>query len=186
MAATNLAEVLSAPGRLCVTPTDLSTAFPHGGTALGSVRKVLTRRVVTKVPIVDEAFGKEIRDWVWGGENYFLAFILRQWDATAVATFFPNTATGATSNRVGIESPGSVRPGALASTFSVKLLFSPLDPERVPAVILYAAAPFTEETTELNHAAQQRQEIACVCHAMRDTSTPTRIWQAKFLKDITL
>ena len=184
MATTNLAECLSAPGRICVNPTNLATAFPHGGTALGAVRAVKTRRIVTKVPIRDEAFGQEIRDFVWGGENYILAFILRQWDATGVATLFPNTATGTTSNRVGIESPGSVRPGTLGSTFAVKLLFSPLDPERVPAVILYSAIPFTEDTTELDHAAQKRQEVACVVHAVRDTAD--KIWQAKFLKDITL
>lgn len=184
MATADPRAILNVPGRICYGPSDLSTAYPHGGTDLGSVRQVVVRRVDARHEIRDEAFGQEIRDIVWGGENWALAFILRQFDENAVATIFPNTATGTTTQHIGIAAPGTVRPGTLLGTRSVVLLFSPYAPEISPACLFYKAIPLPEETVELNLAIGKRFEIGCVFVGVRDTSN--RIAQVKFIKDLSL
>ncbi len=37
MGTTDVSQVLRVPGRLCINPTNLATAWPHGGTGLGVV-----------------------------------------------------------------------------------------------------------------------------------------------------
>lgn len=184
MASPDVIRVLNAPGRLCYAPSSLSSAFPHGGTALGTTRLGRLIRHGRYHPIRDEAFGSEIRDVVWSGENYTFACLLREWDDDALGVLFPNTSTGSVSQHKVVATPGSNRPGLLLSEKKVVLLFSPDDPERVPATLLYAALPMFDETTEWDLAFGKRLETACVFTATRDSSD--RIHKTAMLKDLAL
>lgn len=186
MASPDLNEVLNAPGRLVWNPTNLATAFPHGGSALGSTRQSLLQRTDVRSEIRDEAFGQEVSEVVWCGENWVMATILRQYDADAVATVFPNTSTGTVAKRkiVSGSTTSTNRPGLLLSANAGKLLFSPLDPDRVPAVLFYKAIPLTDETLRINLALDKRLEYGAVFLAIRHSSLG--LLQYAFLKDMTL
>lgn len=184
MATADLTEVLNVPGRLSWNPTSVTTAYPHGGTALGSTRGVLARRAGVYRELRDEAFGSEIYDVVWAGENWALACVFRQYDADAIARLFPNTSTGTTAKRPLVSSPGSNRPGYLMSNAAGKLLFSPFAVDRAPSVLFYNAIPLPDETLELSAAFDKRLEYGGVFVATRDSSD--RIAKVGFLRDLTL
>jgi hypothetical protein len=186
VASPDLNTVLNAPGRLCWNPTNLATAFPHGGTALGATHKTMLSRADRRTEIRDEAFGAEVSDVVWCGENWAIACVLRSYDNDALATVFPNTSAGATSGHkiVGGVTSSNNRPGLLMSGLAGKLLFSPLDPDRVPAVLFYKAVPLTEETLQINLALDKRYEIGAVFLSIRHATLGT--YQHGFLKDLTV
>lgn len=184
MASPDVSRVINAPGRVCFSPSSLSSAFPHGGTAIGTTRAGKMRHFGAYHPITDEAFGVEVRATVWCGENLALAMVLRECDDDALGLMFPNTATGTTSQHKVVASPGSNRPGLLLAEKAVVLLFSPDDPERVPALLLYKAEPRFEEVTEYDLALNKRLETVVVFTATRDSSD--RIWKRGMLKDLSL
>lgn len=186
MAASDLASVLNNPGRLCHTPTSLSSAFPHGGTALGTTREVVCLPVQHRVEIRDEGWGQEIHDVLWVGENWSIACVLRQYDADAISAIFPNTSAGTvTQQRLVVgASASNNRPGLRMRSLAKKILFSPLDPDRVPAVLFYAAIPMPSETQDLNLALNKPLEIGAVFVALRHDTLGTH--QMGFLKDMTL
>lgn len=184
MGSPDVLRVINVPGRLCYGPSSLATAFPHGGTAIGTTRAGKLIRYATEKEIRDEAFGTEIRDVVLSGENYAFACILREWDDDAIALMFPNTAAGAVSQHKVVETPGSNRPGLLLSAKKVVLLFSPDDPERVPATLLYAALPRIAKQQEWDTAFGKRWETTVSFTAVRDSSS--RIHKTGMLKDLAL
>lgn len=191
MSTSDLAQVTSAPGRLCINPTDLTLAFPHGGTSLGEVGEIGITIASGFYDIDAEEFGGRIVESVWTGENVWLACTLRQWDETAVGTIFPNTTTGTLSKRVGLKGweqvASPVRPGSLLSARSVKLLFSPLDPQRNRAAIFYRALPKAPETAALDAMITSRQAFkGCVFLAIPDASSPARVHRIDFLKDLSV
>lgn len=186
MAAADLASILNNPGRLCHTPTSTSTAFPHGGTAIGATKEVVCTSVQGRKEIRDEGFGQEIHDIIWTGENWAIACVLRQWDADAVSILFPNTSAGTVTQQrmvVGVTTTNN-RPGLRLRSLAKKILFSPLDPDRVPAVLFYAAVPMPRETEELNLSLDKRFEVGAVFAALRHDTLGT--YQVGFLKDLTL
>lgn len=184
MATADLNDALNVPGRLSWNPTSVSSAYPHGGTALGFVRGVAVRRVEARRELTDEAFGSEVYDVISCGENWALACIFRSYDADAIGVLFPNTSTGTVAKRKIVATPGTNRPGLLLSEKSGKLLFTPLDSDRAPAVLFYKAIPLTDETLEMNKALDKREEYGALFVAVRDSSD--RIEQMGLLRDLTL
>ena len=186
MATADLNQVMQVPGRLCIGPTDLTTAFPHGGTALGEVYQAVATQTSSWFDVRAEEFGGIPVDAVFSGESWVFGAVLRQFDETAIGTVFPNTVTGTTTKRVGIKSwldaASPVRPGALASSRSVKLLFSPLDPIRNRAVIFYRAMPRVTETLNLALAFNKRVEVPVLFVAMPDATS--RLVRVDFLKEL--
>lgn len=139
MADADLARAIRNPGRLCLAPTDLSTDFPHGGTALGLVRDVELAWGVEVSTVVAEEWGEPVeKHWVGGAP--VLALVLEQWDKDALSRVFarvvrPPTASP-TSGLQGLFRVEGQRPGYGLGVVPAleKLLFSPLDP-RHPAVL---------------------------------------------------
>lgn len=188
MSAADLNYVLQVPGRLCVGPTDLTAAFPHGGTALGEVYRAAVVHTEGWFDVEAEEYGHQVVESVWSGEQYALTAILRQFDETAIGTVFPNTVTGTTSKRVGVKHwldvASPVRPGHLASSRQVKLLFSPLDPDRNRAVIFYRALPRTADQKRMALSVIERLEVPVAFIAIPDaTYRTTRI---DFLKELSV
>jgi len=188
MATADIHTVLQVPGRLVINPTNLSAAYPYGGTELGAVHQIAARRVAATYDIAAMEYGGAIVEAVQGGENWAVGAYLRQFDNDAIAAVFPNTSTGTTTKRVGVKhwmNAGSpVRPGSLLSARSVKLLFVPYDVDRHRAVYLYRALPRVEEVWEMALAVDSRVEVPVLFVGIPDSNGKVAV--VDYLREITL
>jgi len=113
-------QALRVPGKLSYGPSDLTSAYPHGGTGLGLVRDIrLTRDVVAERRIRATEYGGETVEALVPGQEWVISFLLRGFDNDAISTVFPNTFTGATDSLEGIREPGTIRAGELLSDQAV-------------------------------------------------------------------
>lgn len=179
----NPAKILRAPGRLCTGPTDLSLAFPHGGTALGVMRAVAVRTGVRTISVTAEEFGGEVVEKVFGGESWMLVAILRDFDRDVLASVFPNSSVGTVSQERKLTGPGTLRPGHLLSSRAVALLFSPDAPD-APAVYLPKAIPILADGMELGLAYAEPLEVMVGFQAIRNATKGS--YQIARLQDISL
>ena len=142
------------PGRLAYGCTDLTTAWPHGGTGLGFTSRVEVVRDGPLEEIPDGAHGVLTKDLVYGGERVSLNGILRDWDADALGQVFPNVATGGTTGFPLIQGGGTVRAGYLYSTRVTVVVFTPQslidgNEDIHEMVVLYAALPHVEQQARM-------------------------------------
>ena len=189
MALADLPQIMQVPGRLCITPTNLALPFPHGGTALGEVHNAVVMPTQSWFTVRAEEFGALPVETVFSGESWAFGCTLRQWDNDAMAAVFPNITTGATTKRAGVrhwldQSSSQKRPGAIGSAMGVKLLFSPLDPDRNRAVILYRAIPRVGEALSLALAFDTRQEVPVLFVAIPDSTS--RLGRIDFLRELSV
>lgn len=171
MAAIDLDALVSVPGRICVGPTDLSAAFPHGGTAWGATRGVVLLPQIRHGEVPYDALGGEPGEVIYLGASWRLAAVVRGLDADVVAGLFPNVVAGPATKQTGqtIDHPGTVRAGAKRSGSAVKLLFSPDDPTHL-GVLLHRAVPVVDPAAAvaLRHGASIEVPMAFV--ALRRSS----------------
>ena len=184
MAGVDIGEILITPGRLCHTPTDLTTAWPHGGTGLGTVKEIAIRPVRNFETIKEEAFGQEVIDVINFCESWVLACIIRTLDDDALGKLFPTTYTGTSSARKGLAYPGSFRAGTLGSDSSFKLLFTPDDPDRHPWFYFPNVIAMVEESAEIKLENTDELTYPAVFYATRDSSARVMVMGRK--GDITL
>lgn len=180
----NVMDVLQQPGRLCINPTNILTAFPHGGTALGEIYKHAIRVYTGQTPINDEALGIETRDIIYTGEQWAFLGLLRSFDPDAISTLFPNTVVGSGSGKRKIEFPGSFGPGSLLSSRSVVLLFSPLDEDNGLYFLMRKALPLPNTSNQINMALKSKAEIGFAFTAIRDAQNRAIEWG--YREDITI
>ena len=184
MSAQNVRDALKVPGRLIINPSDLTIAFPHGGTELGLVRGIRVAPGSAYQDMTFEEFGGEIVDKLWTGDAWALAAILESFDADAISTIFQNTSVDPDSDERVIEHPGTVKAGTFMSTRSVVLLLSPDDLENHPGVLFYRAIPMLDETAEITLRLADPLNIAVMFAAIRDTSA--RVVKVGQVKGLTL
>ena len=166
---------------------NFSSAYPHGGTALGLVRDVQLRRTEGRELIVAEEFGVEVVDELYTGEAWLLAFALRGYDNDAVGALFPNTSTGSKAKRKGIVYPGdTVSPGTLKAASAVSVLFTPDDAANHPAVYLPNAIPEISEELEVNLGRSSEWLMTCGFRALRAGATAGKAIQIQLLEDLAL
>lgn len=185
MATEDLGKVLRNPGRLCFGPTDLSAAYPHGGTALGLVGEIVVVKQTAVSVIRGPDFGpqKPIEQY-WLGMDWVLSGTLKQWDNDALNLIIPGSSAGTVTQDRAIKSAG-IRAGTpMVSTYGVVLLFSPLDPYN-PAVLFRRAVFSPAESAEmrLDFDADMEMPFLARAFAPADTDDPAEI---SFLEDITL
>ena len=137
------------PGQLAVNCTDFSTAFPHGGTALGEVTDAALVIYNPKQTITAEEHGIEPYEVIDGGMSWSLACMLREWNKDAYAQFFLNSGTGATSGNATIEHPDTNVAGYSYSDREAVFAFSPYNLKSHPIVVFYAGMPMLNDTSEL-------------------------------------
>jgi hypothetical protein len=184
MALANSGDVLRVGGRLCSGPTDLSAAFPHGGTALGMVSEVLFRPNLKRAEITAEEFGGEPVEVVVTSETCVFGCLLRGIDSDAWNLAFEDTTVGSGSGKPVVDYPGSTRAGALGSSRSAKILWSPDDIQSDPAILLYKAIPILDETAELALSISQEMVVRVVFQGIRDGSG--NVYQIGRLEDLTV
>ena len=148
MAASDVRNALKVNGKICWDPTDLTTAFPHGGTALGLVRGSALRVRTSNHVLRAEEWGGVAVDAVYMAEEYVFACILSGWDTDAVTTLQRDQTAGAATARRVLRSRlqnEDTRVGKLVSTNSGKLYFSPIAAQH-PGVLFRCALPMPEES----------------------------------------
>jgi len=184
MAAGDVRKVLRSPGRLAYGCTDLTTAWPHGGTGLGAT-KGLVMMPLHELPFVVTAFeygGRPVESYR-AGEFYRFSCRLRGWDDNAIAAFYPNTETGSVSQHTGVAvlTTETTLPGRRESARQLKVVFTPDNTKDVPAMILYAAQPFVMS----GETALQRKEERTIDVALDTYPDSTgRIYRANRLSDL--
>lgn len=167
-------DVLRIPGRIVINPTNLASAFPHGGTEMGLTRDAEMRFGISTSLVTAEEWGQAPVESVYTGESAVFAAVLREWDNDAIDNIFPNTGTGATSGDrsiLGRVSGGSFnRAGYLLSNKSFILLFSPKAVDRHPMVLVRKAIPMVEETSLMRLSLAEEFGIGVVFQAIPNST----------------
>jgi hypothetical protein len=188
-------KVLRVPGRFAYGCTDLTLAWPHGGTGLGVVKQVAWTERGAPYPLTLEAMGGEPVEYLEPGVDAFFAFILRTNDDNAISKVFRNTAAGTVSQRRVVTEPGTVRAGNWMSGRAVSpLVFTPEGSTHAwsrttpdvdaPFFVLYNAIPHKREDLEIPLERTDEWAIGTTWHGIRDSSS--RVYARGARKDLTL
>lgn len=148
MAVPNLAEIMRIPGTVIKAPSDLSAAYPYGGTVLGAISEVEAQEAFADVTVRDENFGI-VTEVLYSGSQLAIGFNLRGYDADAIGTVFPDTTLGTSGKRIIGSDPTTYRAGSKGTARAVALLYAPDNPLNHPAVYFPAAIPRRRETSEI-------------------------------------
>lgn len=158
MAAIDVNTSYLANVRLAYGCTNLATAFPHGGTALGLCGNVYVFVQSESKALLAEETNAAV-EVLWLGGDVTVSGTLNNWDNDALAFFNPNTST--VSSATVIDFPGTdVVPGAPTTTYT-NVVFSPLDSSH-PGVVLYVAAPVPEVNARMALSAYRWLELPFV------------------------
>ena len=184
MASGDISRVIRAPGRLVVGPTNLSAAYPHGGTEVGKTRQVVLVQTGQPFRVISEGLG-ETSEILEGPTEWYLAAAMRGWDDDAVAQLFANNYTaGDPSGHAGYDEPKSRNVGSTALGRAKVLLWKPDDPIHVPSVLVYRGVPWWSDGAEIPLSSAQDVDLPVVVHAMQDGSGNTLA--IKFFSDLSL
>ena len=194
MAAPTPESIMRLKGRFVKDPSDLTAAFPYGGTALGVIGAARFLPGVKSAPLPAEEFGNVIAEVVTTGTSAILMAALRSYDNDALPLLFQNAATGASSGDQFIEgkvgsSAGAISasdgsPGRYASDDSFALMFCPDAEDHQPFLIFYNAIPLVQEAAEIQLTLTADLEIAVAFHAAPDSTYRTYSWGLR--EDLTL
>lgn len=156
---------------------DLSTSSPYGGTLLGSFRNGVFAFNPTHAEIAAEEFGGQKVEWVQASEAAALTVVLREFDADALQTIFPNTTLSTLTDKASVEGrvhgSGVVGAGSRATDRSTKILVESVSPELVPSLLLYNAVPMPSEASEIQIGTVDQFGLAVVFECTYDSSGRT-------------
>jgi hypothetical protein len=154
-------------GRLAYGCTDLSTAWPHGGTGLGTVGKVFVVPQRRWKALAAEETGAAV-EVLWLGGDVVVGFTMVGWDEDAAAVVNPNSSTS--NGKTVVEWPGSdVVVGAPVATIT-NLVFTPWDQTNGKGFVVYKAAAMPDLNAELAFSAGAFLEVPAVVVAIPDGS----------------
>lgn len=133
-------------GRLAYGCTDLTAAWPHGGSGLGICGQVYFSPPSTYAVAEREEDGSVGRVVYTGGRAALGADLLQR-DDDAISVCFPSTSSTAEGEL--IEWPGAgVLPGEDVASLGV-LVFTPINQEEHPTFVLYNAYPVLETNQQM-------------------------------------
>jgi len=161
VAASSVANILKVPGDLffgCTSPVGLA---PYGGSALGPTRGSRFIPNVRTRDITAEEFGGVVTDTVYGGQSPVFLSILRDFDAAAVSTIFPQ------GGQFDVRSGGD-RPGALLGKTKGGVLYFRPKASSHPGVWFYRAIPLPRDAAEMNLHANEEIGFGVVFRATPD------------------
>lgn len=184
MAAGDVRNIFRIPGRLSFGASNLATAYPHGGTAMGIIGSKVLRPFSGRYIVTAEELGAEPIEEIKTGFAWVLAATLREFDNDVIANVFPDTFIGASTQRV-IEHPGPPDGSPLSSERALSnLVFTPDDQANHVGFIMYRAIPEIDEAAELSFSLAENQEIAVLFSGIRDATS--RVIQIGLLSDLSL
>lgn len=186
MSVPNVANMLRVPGRFSISPTNLSTAYPHGGTALGTTTGVDIALGQIHAPITAEEFGGQQVDAVYAGEQPRVYAYLQEFDPDALAVLFPCYAAGTTGGPTLLcDVNSSVRAGSRLGDLARVLVFTPDSPDGpAPWLLGRRAVPMIEETIRIAQRGNQTWGVPVVWMLTPDTSG--RVYTYAQRRDIVL
>lgn len=163
MSTAAVTKIMRVTGRLVANPTNLNTAFPHGGTALGMVRDAEFRFGERHYEVRSESLGMP-REIIHCGYTASFHGVLRDYDSDAVNALFlnPQTASGNIRTIRGTSTSGN-RAGTKLSGLAFKLLFSPRAKEDHPYIVMYAAVPTIAQESALQLSTNEEAVIQFAC-----------------------
>lgn len=171
MSAPLAANVLYLPGKLVKDPTDLTAAYPHGGTELGMVRNLQWQPGIKYDKAIAEEWKTAVAAFV-EEEHAVIACVLRTWDDDVLRTVFPNTQIDS-FGQVGIYSrvqgAGVNRAGFDLASRGFKLFFSPKAVDNQRALLFYNAVPLIDESTQLQLSLGREAGFALMFEAFPDS-----------------
>jgi hypothetical protein len=157
------AGVLSG-GRLAYGCTDLSTAWPHGGTGLGLVGQVFIRPQ-SRWAVVEQEETNSAVEVQWLGGTVVVGLTLESPDDNALAVLNPGGALSG-SNAV-VSWPGSAVAGT-ALTPLTNVVFTPNNRTDGRAFVIYRAVPVPDVNQELVFNSGKFLEVPFVLIAVND------------------
>lgn len=153
MSAPNVANFLRLPGKLSHSPTDLSAAYPHGGTAIATVTKLTPNLLDAPFLVRGAEFGNAVMDLVEGGPQWSVDMVLSEiLDAAALAAIFPCYVVGRSGGPIlkYTATTTGMRAGtSIGAALAVVLVYTPDNADEHPWLILRRAIPSIKETAEL-------------------------------------
>lgn len=181
-------RALRVPGRLVWAPTDLTTAYPMGGTEIGFLKKHAVELREPKVEISAEEWGAEVVEVVSGGERVSFVATLADYDEDALAQVFLNSSVGSVTGRR-IIGGSTNRAGYLYGSRSGVLAFVPEsvisgndDVDRM--VIFHNAIPMVEAQAKLDKQLDLVDQVPVVFVATRTALKPS--YEMGFRADLSL
>lgn len=185
MAAADASRTLRVPGRLVVSPEDLTTSYPYGGIEIGKAKMVVLASFGQSFRVPCEGLGGEASDIIGSPSSYTFSCFLRGWDDDALQYLFPaNYAQGANSGHSVLREPFGRVGGASELSRAIKLLYVPDDPINAPAIIMYRAVPDWSDGAEL--AFQRADELGMPIVAELFRSDDGKIVEVGRLADLSL
>lgn len=193
MGAKDLARALRQPGELVVDPTNLSTAFPYGGTRLGYTEDGMRLRPQFKVEPISGEPGEDAYQYLYLGGSMRISGTLLQWDDDTVQRAFPGGLTTAGTYERVIQYPGTLAPGAKMSDVAVKFLWVPNDRTHGKLVLARKAFAMIEEGADIPWSRQKTTGFRVTIFPLPDTAIASsdgrynsRILSVGFLEELTL
>lgn len=185
MAAPNTRNVVKIPGTLVKNPTNLSAAYPYGGTILGEIRAFSFAVQSKHEEITAEEWGDQVVDIVHGGTSVKLSCVLRGFDNDALEAIFPDTEVAVPSRERRISwRVDNGRAGTLLSTLSFVLLFVPKAADRHNAVLMRDAVPVVEDALELLLSQDKEAELPVLFYGRPDANN--KVAEVSRIGDMTL
>ena len=80
MVAGSASRTLRSPGRIVIGPTNLSAAYPYGGTEIGRAKTVVLTSIGQSFRVSCEGLGGEPSDVLGSPSYYVFSCFLRGWD----------------------------------------------------------------------------------------------------------
>jgi hypothetical protein len=185
MGSWDVAAIRRVPCRVAVGCTDLTAAWPHGGTGIGVVREPFLQRYSGAWPVTIEAFGGVPVEYLEAGEAWGIGGVLRTLDDDALAKAFPNTAAGTVTQRrmVTAGPTQTVRAGNWMSGRSFTCVLTPEGATHAksastpdvdaPMVVLYRCMPVMGDPFKIDFTRQRDVAIPFAWMGIPDSSSRT-------------
>jgi hypothetical protein len=182
-------NAMDVPGRLAFGCTDLTAAWPHGGTGLGFMGTVFVDLDSPVYPVRAMEYGGEIVDEIAQGGNVMIRAVLRDDDPHAIEQAALNSAEGTVTQMRGIEHPGSNAAGYFYSTRGTVVVFTPEsvidgNDDQHDMVVFFNALPRLQEAASIAMHARAERQYPIAFRGIRDSSG--RIYQIKRRADLSL
>ena len=187
MATPDISKLLRIPGRLSHTPTSLASAYPHGGTAIGTVGSVDFRLNAAPFEVTAQEWSGAVIDLIETTPRPVFDFTLREvLDIAALAAMFPCYVVGAQGGPIlKFNVAGAVRGGfKIGASLSFVVVFTPDSPDDHPFLILRRAVPAIQESAVL--AFRGSQEVGIPLRFYATPNSTKDVFDFGLRRDLTL
>lgn len=172
MAAPNVLNVIRGPARLILNPTDLTAAYPYGGTELGLARGCIFEYGTTTHYVTAEEWANR-SNAVYCGDAGAIRCVLRGWDADAIGTVARTYAAG-NSGAPTIAPDTNTAPRAGTQIPGYKILMAQSEsPATMPSVLVYYGLPAIDPEAQLELSRNKEAGTAVRFDAAPDSSGRT-------------